>query len=552
MRSHFNRVPSADERQMNSIDGISGQQQRTNADRDNPQVVIAGGGPVGLWLACELALTGVRATVLEQLTEPTGLSKALGLHARTMEMFEHRGILDRFTDSNPTPPFVNFGMFALDLRRLDFPHPFGVVIPQARVEALLEQHARELGVEIRRGHEVIGFEQDEAGVIVEVRTAKGDYQLAAPYLTGCDGGHSIVRKKSAVAFPGTEAIVVGRMGDVQLSTDALNMLNQNVSELGGRDFGVLRTKTGNFAIVPLGGGIHRLAAIEWEQISFDHNAPMPLDELRTAIRRVIGMDLAMSGPVWLSRTTDSSHLVERYRIGHVFLAGDAAHVHWAYGGMGLQTGLQDAGNLGWKLAAQIHGWAPPDLLDSYHSERHRIGERLMMSTRAQEALARPGDHVTALRELIGELLKNEQTYRHIIEMVTSVEIQYEMGAGEREPHSQLGRWAPNLSLRTASGEIRLAELMHEGKGVFLDLSGRPSLHTSAAAWADRVKTITAGCYERPANLAALLVRPDGYVAWVARFDEAEQECERHLRYALNRWFGAANKIDEQNHPSMVA
>jgi 2-polyprenyl-6-methoxyphenol hydroxylase-like FAD-dependent oxidoreductase len=337
---------------------------------------------------------------------------------------------------------VNFGLMPLDLRTLDFPHPYGVVIPQARVEALLEEHARELGAQIRRGHEVVGLRQTGQCVTVTARTAKGDYELEARYLVGCDGGHSTVRKQLGFDQPS----IVGRLGDVRLPAEALQLLKRSVPELAGGEFGVVRTKTGNFAIVPLGSGIHRVAGIEWDQPPIDRNAPMSIDELQAAIERVIGIRLTMSDPQWLSRATDSSRLVYRYREGRVLLAGDAAHVHWAYGGMGLQTGIQDAGNLGWKLAAQIRGWAPAELLDSYHAERHPVGERLLMSTRAQQALARPGEHVTALRELFGQLLKQEHTYRYIAEMVTSVEIRYDMDLDDGPRHPLVGRWAPNLAL----------------------------------------------------------------------------------------------------------
>lgn len=515
---------------------------RTRNKAQEAEVAIAGGGPTGLWLACELALAGVRVVVLERLAEPTGLSKAMGFHARSMEMLDHRGILDRFTTGNRTPPFLNFGMFSLDLRTHDFPHPYGVIIPQARIEALLEERARELGAEILRGHEVVGLHQDEQGVTVEVRTATGDYELRAEYLVGCDGGHSTVRKQLGNEFPGITPTVIGRMGDVKLSASALEVLQRAVPELGGRDFANLRTKTGNFAIFPLpsGPGSYRVAAVEWDPTPVDHTAPMPLDELQAAIRRVIDVDLPMHDPVWLAKFTDSSRLVERYREGRVLLAGDAAHVHWAYGGMGLQTGIQDAGNLGWKLAAQIQGWAPADLLDTYHTERHPVGERLIMATRAQEALARPGEHVTALRELFGQLLAHEQTYRFIVEMITGVDIRYEMGPDIGDRHSLLGRWAPNLALRTERGTTRLAELMHAGKGVFLDIAGRPALRDVVANCAERIDAITARCYERPANLDALLVRPDGYIAWVARPDDRDNESQRALRAAAERWFGPAS------------
>jgi 2-polyprenyl-6-methoxyphenol hydroxylase-like FAD-dependent oxidoreductase len=501
------------------------------------EVVVGGGGPTGLWLACELALASVRVTVLERLAEPTGLSKALGLQARSMEMLEHRGVLDRFTAGNPTPPFLNFGMFPLDLRKLDFPHPYGVVIPQARVEALLEERARELGAEIRRGHEVVGLHQDAQDVKVEVRTASESYELTARYMVGCDGGHSVVRKQLEIAFPGLEPTIIGRMGDVKLSSDALALIKQRVPELGGRGFGIARTKTGNFAIVPTGSNVYRLAAIEWDQPWIDHDAPMTLEELQAAIRRVIDFDLPLRDPVWLSRATDSSRLVERYRDGRVFLAGDAAHVHWAYGGKGLQTGIQDAGNLGWKVAAQIHGWAPPDLLDTYHAERHPVGQRLMTFTRAQEALARPSDHVTALRELFGRFLTQEQAYRAIAEEITDVDICYDTGADRSDHHPLLGRWAPNLALHSEHGATHLAELMRAGKGVLLDLGERPALHEIAANWADRVEVASAVCYERPANVDAMLVRPDGYVACVVSSDAGEDTSQRTLGAALEKWFG---------------
>ena len=216
-------------------------------------------------------------------------------------------------------------------------------------------------------------------------------------------------------------------------------------------------------------------------------------------------------------------------------------MHWPYGGKGLQTGIQDAGNLGWKLAAQIRGWAPPDLLDTYHTERHPLGQRLMMFTRAQEALARPGEHVSALRELVGQLLTQEQTYRSIVEEITDVDIRYDMGTDGGDRHPLLGRLAPNLALRTERGTTQVAELMHAGKGVFLDIAGRPALQDIAADWTDRIDAITALCYERPANLDGLLVRPDGYVAWVARTDNRDDESRRALRAALERWFGTASR-----------
>jgi len=327
---------------------------------------------------------------------------------------------------------------------------------------------------------------------------------------------------------------------VRLETSALERLKQGVPELGGREFGIARTKTGNFAIVSLGSGVYRVAAIEWDQGEIDHAAPMPLSELQAAICRVIHLDLPMRDPAWLSRATDSSRLAERYRDRRIFLAGDAAHVHWAYGGKGLQTGLQDAGNLGWKLAAQIHGWAPSHLLDTYHTERHPIGQRLMTFTRAQEALARPGDHVTALRELFGRFLEQEETLRAIAEEITDVDVRYHMGCNT-DGDALLGRWAPNLVLHTERGPAQVAELMSSGKGVLVDLTERSVFHHVITQWDDRVRSVSAGCYERPANLDALLVRPDGYIAWLLRPGVADEEAAETLVSALKMWFGTAKE-----------
>jgi 2-polyprenyl-6-methoxyphenol hydroxylase-like FAD-dependent oxidoreductase len=509
--------------------------ERGSCDHD---VAIVGGGPTGLWLACELALTGVRVVVLEKLAKPTGLSKALGLQSRSMEMLEYRGVLDRFTAGNAAPPFLNFAMFPLDLRNLDFPHPYGTVIPQARVEALLEEHAKELGAQIRRGHEVIGLRQDAQSAKVTVETESGNRELTAQYVVGCDGGHSVVRKQLGVGFPGVEPTVIGRMGDVRLPSEALELLSRSVPELHGREFGFARTRTGNFAIVPLGSGIYRVAAIEWDQSLIDHDAPMTLGELQAAIQRVIRIDLPMLDPVWLSRPTDSSRLVERYREGRVFLAGDAAHVHWAYGGKGMQTGLQDAGNLGWKLAAQLHGWAPADLLDTYHSERHPMGQRLMTFSRAQEALARPGDHVTALRELFARFLMQDQVFRAIAEETTDVDICYPMGSEALERHPLLGRWAPNLSLHAEHGKTCVAEIMCAGKGALINLARRATLRSAVAKWAERIEIVSARCYQCPADLDAMLIRPDGYIAWVARSSERDEEFCSTLDVALQKWFGS--------------
>jgi 2-polyprenyl-6-methoxyphenol hydroxylase-like FAD-dependent oxidoreductase len=503
-----------------------------------PDVVIIGAGPTGLMLACELGLAGIRATVLEKLPRPTGLSKALGLQPRSMEMLDHRGLLERFGGGRRSPPFANFAMFQLDLHAIPFGHPYGLVMPQADVEQVLEVRARELGADIRRAHEITHMRQEEDHVWVRVARPNGAYEERYRYLVGCDGGHSTVRKLAGIGFPGLGPTVVARLADVTLGAEAGPLLKRAVPELHEQDFGIARTRTGNFAIVPIAPAITRIAAVEWDQPELDRDVPMTLDELQQALHRVIGTELPMSEPRWLTRATDTSRQAERYRDARVLLAGDAAHVHFAYGGMGLQTGIQDAGNLGWKLAAEIHGWAPSGLLDTYDTERQPVGRRVLMATRAATALARPGEHVTALRELMSELLKQEQVYRTIIEMITSVDVHYEMDAGAGDRHPLVGHWAPDLPLATTTGKTRVPQLMRHGRAVLLDLGDRATLRDVAAGWSDRVDVVAAKCEEPPAPGDAFLIRPDGYVAWVASVQHADDEAEKQLRYVLAKWFGS--------------
>jgi 2-polyprenyl-6-methoxyphenol hydroxylase-like FAD-dependent oxidoreductase len=505
-------------------------------------VVIGGAGPTGLMLACELGLAGVRAMVLEKLPRPTGLSKALGLQSRTLEMFDHRGLLERFGTGHRVPPFANFAMFQLDLHAIPFSHPYGLVVPQSDVEQILETRARELGAEIRRAHEITDVHQEKDFVRVGISGPSGAYEESTRYLVGCDGGQSVVRKLAAISFPGSGPSVIARFADVTVGAEAGPLLKRAVPDLGDQGFGIARTANGNFAIVALGAGVTRVAAIEWDQPEVDRNTPMTLDELQQSLRRVIGTELPMSEPRWMTRATDNSRQAERYRKGRVLLAGDAAHVHFAYGGMGLQTGVQDAGNLGWKLAAEILGWAPPGLLDTYELERQPVGKRVLMATRAATALARPGEQVTALRELMGELLKQEQVYRTIIEMLTSVDVHYAMDAAGGNRHPLLGHWAPDLRLGTASGETRIARLMHGGRAVLLDLAGRTALCDIAGDWIDRVDVRSARCEDQRAPADAFLIRPDGYIAWVASAQDPDGEAERQLRCALTTWFGPTSAL----------
>jgi 2-polyprenyl-6-methoxyphenol hydroxylase-like FAD-dependent oxidoreductase len=493
-------------------------------------VLIAGGGPNGLLLACELALAGVQPTVLERLPEPTTEPRANGLVGQVVQLLDYRGLFERFS-GQPRPAPVSayqFGGLMLDARRLE-PNPLYVLpVPQRRMEQLLEVRARELGVEIRREHEVTGLSQDDDGVTVEVRGPGGDYRLRARYLVGADGGRSLVRRLVGIDFPGiTDDTFVSRSGTVAIPA---SHTVPGTGEITGPGIGRLRpftfnrTPAGVFAFGMFQPGVYRITALEWDQPAAGPEGPMEIDELRAAVGRVLGVDVPMTAVDGLRRRPGvNSRQAERYRAGRVFLVGDAAHVHSGVGGPGLNLGMQDAVNLGWKLAAQVHGWAPPGLLDTYESERQPVGERVIMHTRAQMALLSPGDNVTALRDLFGELLADVANIRRIVELMSGAEIRY----GD-DPHPLVGRWMPDLPLR---GPVsRVAELFRAARPVLLDFTG---LGEVADLWADRVDIVRASCAAPPAD--AVLIRPDGYVAWAGAADAADA-----LRQALTGWFGAAS------------
>ena len=500
-----------------------------SADAD---VVIAGGGPAGLMLASELRLGGVNLTVLERLPAPTGLSKALGLIGRAVQALDYRGLLERFgagfVPVAAYSRFAHLGGIPLDVSGLidaappgHFPPP--VPAQQAQVEQVLEERARELGADVRRGHELVGLSQDQETVTAEVRGPEGTYRLGARYLVGCDGAHSLVRKQAGIGFPGTAPTQVLRLGDVTLTGPERDRV----------PLGILRTPAGGFTAVPLGGDMVRIVVSEWSQPPghVGRDVPPTIEELRAAVRRVAGVDLAMSQPRWLSRFTDAARQADRYRAGRVLLAGDAAHIQLPAGGPGMSTALQDVVNLGWKLAAQVKGWAPPGLLDTYHAERHPAGERMLSFTRAQSVLLSPGEHVTALRELVGELLTHQQTLRYVVDRLLGLDIRYDLDVDGAPAHPLVGGWAPDLPLRADGGDTRLATLMHAARPVLLDLTADGRLRPAAAGWTDRVQT-TAARSDEP--LDGILVRPDGYVAWAAA--PGDHNTNR-LRHALQKWFG---------------
>ncbi|MFD9425484.1 MULTISPECIES: rifampin monooxygenase [unclassified Streptomyces] len=470
-------------------------------------VIVAGGGPTGLMLASELRLAGVRVVVLEKLTEPTKESRGQGLHARSVEIMDQRGLLDRFLAVSKK--FQVGGLFGSIMKpwpdRLDTAHPYGLATPQPVSERLLNARALELGTEIRRGCEVAGLSQDAEGVTVGLTDGT---HLRSRYLVGCDGGRSTVRKQLGVGFPGEPATVETLLGEMEVTEDPATIASV-VEE-------VRKTQL-RFGVAPGEDGVCRII-VPADGVSEDRTTATTLEEFKRQLRAVAGTDFGAHSPRWLSRFGDATRQAEHYRVGRVLLAGDAAHVHPPTGGQGMNLGVQDAFNLGWKLAAEVNGWAPEGLLDSYHAERHPVGARVLNNTRAQITLLGTDPGATALRELFSKLMDFEEVNRYVTGMITAVEVRYDFGEG----HELLGRRMRDLELKRG----RLYELMHDGRGLLLDRTGR----LSVAGWADRVDHVVDVSEELDAP--AVLLRPDGHVAWVG-------DDQQDLIGRLPRWFGAA-------------
>ncbi|MGW3045031.1 rifampin monooxygenase [Kitasatospora sp. NPDC001159] len=471
-------------------------------------VIVVGGGPTGLMLASELRLHDVRVVVLERLTEPTSQSRGRGLHVRSVEMMDQRGLLDGFLAVSGKFSVGGFfgGIHKPWPETMDTAHPYGLTTPQPVTEQLLNEHALELGTDIRRGQEVVGLSQDEDGVNVEL--ADGT-RLRSRYLVGCDGGRSTVRKLLGVGFPGEPSKADTLLGELSLTEDPAT-IESVVTE-------VRRTQL-RFGTIPQGDGVYRVVVPAADVVEDRGTAPT-LEEFRRQLMGVAGTDFGAHSPRWLSRFGDATRQAERYRVGRAFLAGDAAHIHPPTGGQGLNLGIQDAYNLGWKLAAQIRGWAPADLLDSYHAERHPVGARVLANTRAQMTLMGTEAGPAALRELLSTLMDFEEVNRYMTEMVTAVGVRYDLGEG----HELLGRRLRDVQLKRG----RLYELMRGGHGLLLDRTGG---RLAVTGWADRVDHVVDAGGEL--DVPAVLLRPDGYVAWVG-------DDQQSLLDALARWFGAA-------------
>lgn len=470
-------------------------------------VIISGGGPTGMMLAGELRLHGVDVLVLEKDAEPSEAVRSLGLHPRSIEIMDQRGLLDRFLVHGKQYPGV--GRFAgIDKplpENLDTAHAYILGIPQPATDRLLAERAAELGAQIRRGCEVTGFEQDDDGVNVGI--ADGT-RLRTKWLVGCDGGRSLVRRQLGIGFPGDPATTEWIHSEMEVTTPP--------DELAAVVDEVRKTHRG-FGVGPAGNGLYR-AVVPAAAVAEDSTVPPTLEELKTRLRAYAGTDFGAHSPRWLTRFSDATRLAEQYRAGRVFLAGDAAHVHPPLGGQGLNLGIQDSFNLGWKLAAEVNGWAPQGLLDTYYSERHPVAADVLTITRAQSELISPEPGPQAVRRLLAELMDFENVSRFLAERISSTGVRYDFGEGPE----LLGRRLRDIPLSRG----RLYELMREGRGLLLDQTGG----LSVAGWADRVDQVTDASGELDAP--AVLLRPDGHVAWVG---EDQDSLLRHLPV----WFGAA-------------
>ncbi|MFG2376871.1 FAD-dependent monooxygenase [Streptomyces sp. NPDC048504] len=483
-------------------------------------VIVVGAGPAGLMLAGELRLAGIDVIVLDRLARRTGESRGIGFTTRTMEIFDQRGLLPRFGDIE-TSNHGHFGGIPLDLATLGATHRAARTVPQSVTETVLEGRARELGADIRRGREVVGVRDLGDQVEVRVRGESGERTLTSRYVVGCDGGRSGVRKATGFDFPGTEATTELFLADIR----GVDLEPRMVAD---------RVTGGMVMTAHLGGGLHRIIVSEHGAPPQRRTGPPPFTEVADAWKRLTGIDISHAEPVWVSAFGDAARQVTEYRRGRVLLAGDAAHVHLPAGGQGMNTGIQDSVNLGWKLAAVLRGAAPTALLDTYHGERHEVGRRLLLNTRAQSLIILGGEDVQPLRGVLAELAQYEEVARHLAAKASGLDIRYDVGGG----HPLLGARMPHLELDEAGRETSSTALLRAGRGVLLDLTDNPHLRRRAADWADRIDVVTARAKDLPRGSAlqgvgGVLLRPDGHVAWIAPGSHFD------LPTALERWFGPA-------------
>jgi 2-polyprenyl-6-methoxyphenol hydroxylase-like FAD-dependent oxidoreductase len=478
-------------------------------------VVIAGGGPTGLMLAGELALAGADVAIVERRASQdlSGL-RAGGLHSRTTEVLDQRGIADHFVSQGQVIRRAPFAGTTLDISDLPSRHNYFLALWQTRIERILDDWVGELAVPIHRGHEVKDFAQDDTGVDVELSDGRS---LRAKYLVGCDGGRSLIRKKAGIGFPGWDPSTSYLIAEVEMAEEP--------------EWGIRRSEKGVNAFAKLEDGKRARVVLNEQHVG--QGEEPTLRDVREALIAVYGTDYGLRSATYISRFTDMSRQAASYRNGRVLLAGDAAHVHSPVGGQGLNIGVQDAVNLGWKLAQVVHGTSPESLLETYHAERHPVGARVLRNTMALTAVDRGDDCIGALREMLSEMLQMDEPRKQYFAMMSGLDIHYDFGKG----HPLLGRRMPDLDLVTANGSLRVFALLHEARPVFLNFAEPGAFDITP--WADRVQLIDAkyvGTWDLPALGAvtaptAVLIRPDGYVAWVGDLTQ------KGLADALTTWFG---------------
>ena len=500
-------------------------------------VVIAGGGPTGLMLAGELALAGVDVAIVERRpNQELAGSRAGGLGARTLEVLDQRGIVDRFLAEGQIAQVTGFAVTRLDIS--DFPtrHHYGLALRQKHIERILAGWVSELGVPFYRSRELTGFAQDDAGVTLELSDGAS---LRAGYLVGCDGGRSMVRKTAGIAFQGWEATTSSILAEVEMTEEP--PLGVHRTALGTHAFGREKYEIRDGKVIFATEG--PIGVMVTEKSTGATTEPT-LQDLREALIAACGTDYGVHNLTWISRFTDASRQAVAYRRGRVLLAGDAAHVHSPVGGQGLNTGVQDAVNLGWKLAQVVKGTSPESLLDTYHAERHPVAARVLRTTMAQVALQRADDRTEALRDIVVELLGIPETRKRIAAEMSGLAIHYDFGEG----HPLVGRRMPDLDLITPDGPVRVFTLLHQARPLLLNLGEPGSIDITS--WSDRVPVVDAR-YDGPWELPALgvvpapiavLIRPDGYVAWVG------DGTQSNLTAALTTWFGEEAGSSEGSGP----
>ncbi|HEY7482304.1 MAG TPA: FAD-dependent monooxygenase [Gemmatimonadales bacterium] len=489
-------------------------------------VVIAGGGPTGLMLAGELALARIDVAIVERrASQDLPGSRAGGLHARTIEVFDQRGISERFLAEGKKAQVAGFAATTFDIS--DFPtrHPYGLGLWQNHIERILAGWVGELPVTFYRGREVTGFAQDDSGVDIALSDGQ---RLRAEYLVGCDGGRSLIRKAAGIDFPGWDPTTSALLAEVEMTEEPPLGIRRTAS--GMHALGKVEYEIKDGEVVYQKGGTVGVMLTE-SQIGTGEPA---LRDLSEGLVAVYGTDFGIHSPTWITRFTDMTRQAATYRSGRVLLAGDAAHIHSPVGGQGLNLGVQDAVNLGWKLAQVVKGTSPDSLLDTYHAERHPVAAGVLRNTMAQVALMRPDDRIEAVRDVVSELLSMDEPRKRFAARMSGLDLHYDLGEG----HPLIGRRMPDLDLVTSRGPLRVYTLLHDARPVVLNF-GEPG-GVAIGPWADRVQSLDAkydGRWELPAigtvpAPTAVLIRPDGYVAWVGDLAQLD------LADVLTRWFGS--------------